>query len=180
MIRFIICSKATKTRSNHNPSVHIDSSILPRTNKDNDPFVKLDVEQSPSDETNLAAFFAWWLCKFVLPNKKVNHVRSSVFKVASLMAHGKNFSLAVPVLASIYCSLREISTSSNLSVAKIIFPIHYVYGWLGEYLITHHHANRSHRSIPLCKISGNEMAKFFDFTDAKSYFNRMMPVNSII
>ncbi|KAG5627463.1 hypothetical protein H5410_012681 [Solanum commersonii] len=47
---------------------------------------------------------------------------------------------------------KEISTSSNLSVANIIFPIHYVYGWLGNTLGLHHRANRSHRSIPLCKI----------------------------
>ncbi|KAH0698813.1 hypothetical protein KY284_013028 [Solanum tuberosum] len=152
--------RATKPRLNHNPSGHIDSNFLPRTDEENAPFVELDVEESLRDETNLAAFFACWLCKIVLPNKKVNHVCASVFKVASLMAHGKKFSLAVPVLASIYRGLREISTSSNLSVANIIFPIHYVYGWLGEYFGTHHRANRSHRSIPLCKISGEKMAKY--------------------
>ncbi|KAH0764534.1 hypothetical protein KY285_000405 [Solanum tuberosum] len=140
--------------------------------KENAPFVELYVEESLRDETNLAAFFACWLCKFVLPNKKVNHVRASVFKVASLMAHGKKFSLVVPVLASIYRGLKEISTSSNLSVENIIFPIHYVYGWLGEYFGTHHHVNRSHRSIPLCKISGEKMAKCFNFTDAQKLFQQ--------
>ncbi|KAH0665733.1 hypothetical protein KY285_026939 [Solanum tuberosum] len=164
--------QATKPRLNHNPSGHIDSNFLPRTDEENAPFVELDVEESLRDETNLAAFFACWLCKFVLPNKKVNHVRASVFKVASLMAHGKKFSLAVPVLASIYRGLKEISTSSNLSVANIIFPIHYVYGWLGEYFGTHHRANRSHRSIPLCKISGEKMAKCFNFTDAQKLFQQ--------
>ncbi|KAH0643619.1 hypothetical protein KY290_035093 [Solanum tuberosum] len=88
------------------------------------------------------------------------------------MAHGKKFSITVPVLASIYRGLKEISTSSNLSVANIIFPIHYVYGWLGEYFGTHHHANRSHRSIPLCKISGEKMAKCFDFTDTQKLFQQ--------
>ncbi|KAH0728790.1 hypothetical protein KY290_003616 [Solanum tuberosum] len=136
--------RATKPRLNHNPSGHIDSNFLPRTDEENAPFVELDVEESLRDDTNLAAFFACWLCKFVLLNKKVNHVRASVFKVASLMAHGKKFSLAVPVLASIYRGLKEISTSSNLSVENIIFPIHYVYGWLGEYFGTNHRANRSH------------------------------------
>ncbi|KAH0709108.1 hypothetical protein KY284_010535 [Solanum tuberosum] len=155
--------RATKPRLNHNPSGHIDSNFLPRTDEENAPFVELDVEESLRYETNLAAFFACWLCKFVLPNKNVNHVRASVFKVASLMAHGKKFSLAVPVLASIYRGLKEISTSSNLSVANIIFPIHYVYGWLGEYFGTHHRANHSHRS----------------FTSSIP-INRMMPVASII
>uniref|UniRef100_A0A3Q7GI52 Aminotransferase-like plant mobile domain-containing protein n=1 Tax=Solanum lycopersicum TaxID=4081 RepID=A0A3Q7GI52_SOLLC len=98
---------------------------------------------------------------------KVNHVRASIFKFVRFMSHGKKFSLEVLVLGSIYSSLREISTSSNLSVKNIIFPIHYLYGWLGEYFRTHHRVNRSHRSIPLCKISGETMAKCFDFTDAQ-------------
>ncbi|KAH0709111.1 hypothetical protein KY284_010538 [Solanum tuberosum] len=96
----------TKTRLNHNPSGHNDSKFLPRTDEENTPFVELDVEESLRDETNLEAFFTCWLCKFVLPNKKVNHMHASVFKVASLMAHGKKFSLAVPVLASIYRGLK--------------------------------------------------------------------------
>ncbi|KAH0776103.1 hypothetical protein KY290_007514 [Solanum tuberosum] len=148
--------RATKPRLNHNHSGHIDSNFLPRTDEENAPFVELDVEESLRDETNLAAFFACWLCKFVLPNKKVNHVRASVFKVASLMAHGKKFSLAVPVLASIYRGLKEISTSSNLSVANIIFPIHYVYGWLGEYFGTHHRddARRLHH---LAMLQGRDL-----------------------
>uniref|UniRef100_M1DVP3 Aminotransferase-like plant mobile domain-containing protein n=1 Tax=Solanum tuberosum TaxID=4113 RepID=M1DVP3_SOLTU len=88
------------------------------------------------------------------------------------MAHGKKFSLVDPVLASIYHGLKEISASSNLSVENIIFPIHCVYGWLGEYFGTLHHAKRSHRSIPLCKISGEKMAKCFNFIDAQKLFQQ--------
>ncbi|PHU18268.1 hypothetical protein BC332_13963 [Capsicum chinense] len=55
----------------------------------------------------------------------------SVFKIASLMAHGERFALAIPVLASIYRGLTEITTSTNLGVGDIIFPIQYVYGWIG-------------------------------------------------
>ncbi|KAG5580676.1 hypothetical protein H5410_051303 [Solanum commersonii] len=62
--------RATKPRFNHNPSRHIDSNFLPWTDEENAPFVELDVEESLRDETNLAAFFACWICKFVLPNKK--------------------------------------------------------------------------------------------------------------
>ncbi|KAH0670771.1 hypothetical protein KY290_026166 [Solanum tuberosum] len=164
--------RATKPRLNHNPSGHIDLIFLPWTDEENSLIVELDEEESRRDETNLATFFACWLCKFVLLNKKVNHVRASVFKVGSLMAHGKKFSLAVPVFASIHRGLKEISTSSNLSVANTIFPIHYVYGWLGEYFGTHHRANHSHRSIPLCKISVQKMAKSFDFTEAQKLFQQ--------
>ncbi|PHT68748.1 hypothetical protein T459_28235 [Capsicum annuum] len=49
------------------------------------------------------------------------------------MAHEEKFSLAVPVLARIYRGLWEISTSSNLGSFHTLFPIHYVYGWIGLY-----------------------------------------------
>ncbi|XP_059288149.1 uncharacterized protein LOC132041452 [Lycium ferocissimum] len=164
--------RATKPRLNHNPSGHIDMNYLPRTDEEHAPFVELGVEDSLRDETNLSAFLTCWLCKFVLPHKKIDYVRASVLKVASLMAHGEKFSLAVPVLASIYRGLREISTSPDLRQGNIIFPIHYVYGWLGEYFKTHHRANHSHRSIPLCKISGEKMAKYFNFSDARKLFQQ--------
>ncbi|KAG5600337.1 hypothetical protein H5410_031707 [Solanum commersonii] len=73
------------------------------------------------------------------------------------MAHRKKFSLFVSVLANIYRGLKEISTSPNLSVANIIFPIYYVNSWLREYSGTHYRANHSHQSIPLCNISGKDL-----------------------
>nr|XP_009790290.1 PREDICTED: uncharacterized protein LOC104237764 [Nicotiana sylvestris] len=88
------------------------------------------------------------------------------------MAHGVKFSLAVPVLASIYRGLREISTSNDLIASDVIFPIHYVYGWMGEYFETHHRVNHTHRSLPLCKISGEKMAKYFNLSDARRLFQR--------
>ncbi|KAG5610563.1 hypothetical protein H5410_021844, partial [Solanum commersonii] len=60
-----------------------------KVSKENVPFVELDVEESLRDEINLATFFTCCFCRFVLPNKKVNYVCASVFKVASLMTHGK-------------------------------------------------------------------------------------------
>ena len=41
------------------------------------------------------------------------------------------------VLASISNSLNEIACSSKLGTNASIFPIHYLYGWLGEYFDTH-------------------------------------------
>ena len=73
---------------------------------------RLDVEESLRD-TNFATLFACSLCKFVLLNKKVSHMRARVFKVANLMTHVMKFSLVVHVLASIN---REISIYSNISV----------------------------------------------------------------
>ncbi|KAH0636298.1 hypothetical protein KY290_038348 [Solanum tuberosum] len=37
----------------------------------------------------------------------------------------------IPVLASIYRGLKDISTSSNLGASDILLPIHYVHGWIG-------------------------------------------------
>ncbi|KAG5576232.1 hypothetical protein H5410_056366 [Solanum commersonii] len=99
--------------------------------------------------------------EFVLPNKKVDCIRASVFKVASLMVHGEIFSLAVPVLASIYCGLRDISTSSNMGSCNTLLPIHYVYGWICEYFETYY------------RISGEKMAKHFDLVDAHKLFQQV-------
>ena len=67
----------------------------------------------------------------------VNLIHSGVFKVASRMAQGETFSLVVPVLASIYNDLNEITCSFKPGTNASIFPIHYLYGWLGEYFDTH-------------------------------------------
>ena len=41
------------------------------------------------------------------------------------------------MLASIYNGLNEIACSSKLETNAYIFPIHYLYEWLGEYFDTH-------------------------------------------
>ncbi|KAL0444701.1 UNVERIFIED_CONTAM: hypothetical protein Slati_2192800 [Sesamum latifolium] len=41
------------------------------------------------EEVYLAAYLACWLCTFVLPNKDVNSIRPSTFKMASMMASGR-------------------------------------------------------------------------------------------
>ncbi|KAG5586111.1 hypothetical protein H5410_046545 [Solanum commersonii] len=96
----------TKPRMNHDPSGNIDMSFLPRNEEDSTPF-------------------------FVLLNKKDDCIHASVFKVASLMAHGEIIFLAVSVLASIYRGLKDILTYSNLDACDILLPIHYVHGWIG-------------------------------------------------
>ncbi|KAF3667115.1 putative histone H2B.1-like [Capsicum annuum] len=111
---------------------YLFSAFYRLSNEENVPFVKLGVEGSLREETNLVAFLTCWICKFVLPIKKLDHIRPSIFKIASLMAHGERFALAIPVLASIYRVLIEITTSTNLSASDIIFPIQYVYGWIGK------------------------------------------------
>ncbi|KAM2767165.1 hypothetical protein COP1_022994 [Malus domestica] len=67
----------------------------------------------------------------------VNLVRPGVFKIASKMAAGESFSLAIPVLANIYNGLSIVSNSTNTEDRAAVLPYHYVYGWLGEYFSTH-------------------------------------------
>ena len=67
----------------------------------------------------------------------VNLVCLRVFKVASRMAQGETFILVVQVLPSTYNDLNEITYFSKLGTNASIFPIPYLYGWLGEYFDTH-------------------------------------------
>ncbi|KAH0729695.1 hypothetical protein KY290_000824 [Solanum tuberosum] len=162
-----------KPRMNHDPSRNIDMSSLPRTEEENAPFAELGVVESFRDETYLATFFACWFCKFVLPNKKADCIRASVLKVSRLMSHGEIFSLAVPVLASIYRGLRDIYTSSNLGSCDILLPIHYVYGWIGWYFETYYRVTRPQRGVRMWKISGKKMEKHFDLVDARKLFQQV-------
>ena len=67
----------------------------------------------------------------------VNLIRPAIFKIASTMAQGETFSFVVPVLASIYNDLNEITCSSKPGNNASIFPIRYLYIWLGEYFDTY-------------------------------------------
>ncbi|KAG5523761.1 hypothetical protein RHGRI_030671 [Rhododendron griersonianum] len=88
-------------KTSNNPTGFIDGQKS--RSKDTEKVLDdLGVEKDVKEETNLAALLSCWLCVFVLPNKQVDQIRPGVFKVASMMAQGKRFSLAVPVLASIY------------------------------------------------------------------------------
>ncbi|KAH0697977.1 hypothetical protein KY289_015459 [Solanum tuberosum] len=93
--------------------------------------------------------------------------------VASLMADGEIFSLAVPVQASIYRGLRDISTSSNLGACNTLLPFHYVYGWIGEYFETYFCVTRPQRGVRMWQISGEKMAKHFDLVDASKLFQQV-------
>ena len=100
-------------------------------------FDDFGVAEADVKETYLAAFLACWLCKFLLPWRGVNLICHGVFKVTSRMAQCETFSLTAQVLASIYSDLNEITYSSKSRTNASIFPIHYLYGWLGEYFDTH-------------------------------------------
>ncbi|KAF7136554.1 hypothetical protein RHSIM_Rhsim08G0107300 [Rhododendron simsii] len=128
----VLKKRLGEPRTSNNPTGFIGEK-KPRSKDTEKVFDNLGVKKDVKEETNLATLLSCWLCVFVLPNKEVDQIRPGVFKVASMMAQGKRFSLAVPVIASIYHGLREITSSHNPSTCGTAFPIHYVYGWLDRY-----------------------------------------------
>ncbi|CAL2229820.1 unnamed protein product [Prunus armeniaca] len=100
------------------------------------------------ERSYLVAFLAYWLCKFVFSKNNVTFIRPGVFKVARRISHGVSFSLAVPVLASIYKRQNDISSADDLGNCTTVLPLHYVYGWLGKYFDTHFTSSFT-KSIPI-------------------------------
>ncbi|KAH7859948.1 hypothetical protein Vadar_007393 [Vaccinium darrowii] len=129
-------NKTQGPAKNNNPTGVIGPVQL-RTAEQEQVFVVLGVKETQKELVYLAAFLACWLCKFVLPIESCEVIRPGVFKVASMMARGERFSLAIPVLASIYRGLNDIANSSEPWKCDSVFPVHYVYAWLGEYFKTH-------------------------------------------
>jgi hypothetical protein len=72
------------------------------------PLKELNLPPHIQDEVYLVTFLSCWLCKFVFPSKDIGYIRPSTFKVASMMVTGRQSSLAIPVLASIFKGLKEI------------------------------------------------------------------------
>ncbi|PHU12254.1 hypothetical protein BC332_19184 [Capsicum chinense] len=108
-----------KPNSNHSPNDYIDMSFLLQTEDENVHFVKLGVEGYLREETNLAAFLACCICKFVLPNKKLDHIRPSIFKIASLMAHGESVNILMEDLKGINAINTSILEGSVNAFIKI-------------------------------------------------------------
>ncbi|KAA0052363.1 hypothetical protein E6C27_scaffold207G002060 [Cucumis melo var. makuwa] len=120
--------KASRSKSTQNPN---GSKIQARewSSRESMLFAELGIRDDLKDETYLAAFLSCWLCLFVFPQKG-SFLRPGVFRVASLMAAGTIYSLAVPVLANIYHGLGLITKASNpIGRMDFHFPMHYVHGW---------------------------------------------------
>jgi Plant mobile domain len=83
-----------------------------------------------SCETYLTAFLAWWICFFLLPSSGARTIRPSVFVMASQIARGERVSLAIPILANIYMSLRGLTSSRDPSCCMELVPWHFISGWL--------------------------------------------------
>ncbi|KAH7850047.1 hypothetical protein Vadar_027062 [Vaccinium darrowii] len=166
-------NKTQRPAKNNNPTGVIGPVQL-RTAEQEQVFAVLGVKGTQKELVYLAAFLACWLCKFVLPIGSCEVIRPGVFKVASMMARGERFSLAIPVLASIYKGLNEIANSSEPWKCDSVFPVHYVYAWLGEYFNTH--IGSDPKSAPqkprMVRYAGERVAKYLDESEALDLFRR--------
>ncbi|XP_071921364.1 uncharacterized protein [Coffea arabica] len=158
----------------YNPSGSVEPYDLADTKDFNVSFDTLDIPGSLRKETYIVAFIACWICKFLLPSKKVDRIPPSVFKVACLMATGKRFCLAIPVLASIYHRLREIVHAHNLGERGITFSIHYVYAWIDQYFDVYYENNQvgSHHAR-MRRFSGEKMAIFYGRSESEQIFQEV-------
>lgn len=77
------------------------------------------------------------------------------------MVTGKEFSLAIPVLTSIYRGPREISLSLTPCKFQRCIPAHYIYVWLGKFFGTHNSLEHWVDGPTMTILSGEKSAKFF-------------------
>ncbi|XP_056684069.1 uncharacterized protein [Spinacia oleracea] len=111
----------------------------------------LRIPEAHHRQTYLAAFLSCWLCAFVLPVSDLGCIRPGSFKPASFLASGKETSLAIPVLASIYHGLSKISNSPTPSKHRESFPAQYVYVWTAKYFRSHHIVTYDFVGAPLMR-----------------------------
>ena len=71
--------------------------------------------------------------RFCSPRDWDQLIRPETFEMANLMALGCTFSLAVPVLASLYRGLNWIAHVAKPSYSRSFFACHYLYRWLAHY-----------------------------------------------
>jgi len=151
------------------PSGSIDKSCV-RSSKFIHPFKELNVPSHIQDEVYLVAFLSCWLCKCVFPSKDVGFIRLSTFKVASMMAVGRQFSLAIPVLASIFKGLKEVQSALSVTARDIPFPIHFLSSWLAKKFGTHQTTISPAKLVGMTKYADVGLAKYFNESQANALF----------
>ncbi|XP_057248944.1 uncharacterized protein LOC130590498 [Beta vulgaris subsp. vulgaris] len=161
-----------------NPSVNIETQPIVWEKAESDMFNLLGLKGvNRRTNTYVAAFISCWLCTFVLPDSEERLIRPSTFEIAVLMACGHTFSLAVPVLSSIYRGLNAIASAPKPAYSKTFFPAHYLYGWLAYYFNTHHDADPVPPGPWMVIYSGAQGSKFFNGDDAHSLIHAGASIN---
>jgi len=140
------------------------------TQEDSAVFDALEIPNDGRGNTYLAAFLSCWLCTFAVPEDKKGFIRPGTFEAASKMVTGCTFSLAVPMLASIYRGLSGIFSATKPSNCMSFFPAQYLYGWLACYCNNHYVLDPALAGPLIVHYSSFGGAKSFD--DSKAYQSR--------
>ena len=157
--------KVVRGNLSHNPRRIITTHCNQcRTEDEEAPFRILKVSEKAKEETWLAVLLLCWLGEFVFPSKEANLI---IFKVANSMARGKKYYLAIPVLATIYKGLNNITSFSIPSKCDTTFPTHYLNAWLAEYFATHFELPEASPLDPcMVRFSGEGATKYFEKAEA--------------
>ncbi|KAL2926380.1 Huntingtin-interacting protein 1-related protein [Bienertia sinuspersici] len=139
----------------------------------------LNVPEEHRQQTYLAAFLSCWLCAFVLPLKNLGCIRPSVFKPASQLASGQRISLAIPVLASIYRGLNEISRSLTPGRSCSNFSAHYVHSWTAQYFRSHCMSVHDFAGAQMIAFHGASNVKKLISAEAKVFIRSGQDINWI-
>ncbi|KAG8364563.1 hypothetical protein BUALT_Bualt18G0010400 [Buddleja alternifolia] len=99
----------------------------------------------------------------------------SHLRLLTLMQNSERKPMSLHVLASIYRGLRIICSSKDLGESTAIFPIHYVYSWIGCYLPTHFYSRIKTVGAQMVKYAGEGMENYFDLEDARVLFHKVNP-----
>ncbi|KAL2923566.1 Pectate lyase 1 [Bienertia sinuspersici] len=162
------CNSDAPPKSTHNPTGKLVDQPPEWSVKELHLFNSLGIAVEGRRETNyFSAILSCRLCVFVLPENEDRLIRPGTFKVAVLMASGETFSLAIPILASIYQWLNVISRSLNPSYSGAYFPVHYLYVWLAQYFNTNHVMDPSPPGPLMVSFSSEQGSKFFKDVEAR-------------
>lgn len=114
---------------------------------------------------SVSCWFSRQLAGFVLSHSS-NEMRSRTFVMASKMARGLLFSLAIPVFTYLYHCFNRVVASSTPGEKAIYEPFQYFFGWVSLYFPkTYSHDNPSNdKPIPYLGLIGNQTTGDFHLT----------------
>ena len=112
----------------------------------------------------------------MIPSEDLNVIHLGTLKISSLMAIGRPFNLAIPVLTSLYRGLNKLAHSPVVGSSKACLPMHYVYGWVGHYFDTHHGVKLEVIRPRMVRFSVVGRARYYDEYEAQRLIqgNRML------
>ncbi|GMP55018.1 hypothetical protein CsSME_00019975 [Camellia sinensis var. sinensis] len=123
------------------------------------------------DDVYLSGFLASWLSGFVFHHSS-GEIRLTTFHVATKMAGGTLFSLAIPVLAYLYHSPGKMASSSSPGKENIQGPLHYLFGWISLYFVkTYSHGDPQ----SICLISDIHFMPYLGRYDRQFGFAQAWP-----